>query len=42
MPICFIHALAGMAGDILSPGTTEELADMIVSFVLESDSRFAV
>ena len=31
-----------LAGDIFSPGTTEELADMIVSFVLESDSRFAV
>ncbi|NDY71190.1 alpha/beta hydrolase [Desulfobacter hydrogenophilus] len=26
-----------LAGDIFSPGTSEELADMIVSFVLESD-----
>ena len=31
-----------MAGEIFSPGTSEELADMIVSFVLEADSRFAV
>ena len=31
-----------LAGDIFSPGTTEELTDMIVSFVLECDSRSAV
>lgn len=28
-----------LAGDIFSPETSEELADMIVSFVLETDSR---
>ena len=31
-----------LAGDIFSPGTTEDLADMIVSFVLERDSKSAV
>ena len=30
-----------LAGDIFSPGTSEKLAEMIVSFVLEQDIRFA-